>query len=431
MTLAERLRSVVRSGASLSPGSPPRTPARRGEGSPGEPEGLAPEACQNAADVLGGQWRQWQAHRYLVVDRKYLPGHRHGRVAVADSAPDASGFWPTLGILDPAASGGRVVFLDLETTGLSGGAGTYAFLVGCGWFDAGTFRVRQFLLTGYAAERGLLEAVEETVAGAGAIATYNGKTFDLPIIETRCLLHRMATPFEGLAHVDLLHPARRLWKSDEARLAAMDASVLGHVRENDVPGFEIPSRYFLYVRSGDPRPLEPVLEHNRLDLLSLAMLTARVARLLEQGPDAAGTAREALGLGRLYERRGMLAEARACFARAAGPAAAEGETAGEVLTRAEALRGYAVLCRRAREHEAAADAWHQVLELSGCPPHLAREAREALAVHCEHRLRDFGAARRLAVESLRFGTSAARTQAIRHRVARLDRKLNPNPIPFF
>ena len=431
MNLAERLRNVVRPA-----GSPAVTPL--------PPPGFPSSAdAESAAEVLGGQWREWRDDRYLVVDRRNPPGHRHGRVAVADSAPDASGAWPALGILDPRVAGevsperankgadGRVVFLDLETTGLSGGAGTYAFLVGCGWFDAGTFQVRQFLLTGCAAERGLLEAVGETVAGAGAIATYNGKTFDLPIMQTRFLLHRMAAPFEGLPHVDLLHPARRLWKPEEAGLTAVDAAVLGHVRENDVPGFEIPSRYFRYVRSGDPAPLQAVLEHNRLDLLSLAMLTSRIARLLEHGPDAAATAREALGLGRLYERRGMLAEARACFVRAAGSGLPGGATADEMLTRAEALRASALLYRRTRAHEAAAERWQRLLDLPACPPHLAREAREALAVHYEHRLRDFRSARRLAVESLQVSSTAVRVHATQHRLARLDRKLNPAPASFF
>lgn len=436
MNLTERLRAVVRSTHTGGPEGLPlhvddhlHLDDRRGapSGAPWDPD--------RVSDLLGGEWRPWQGHRYLVVDRRYPPGHRHGRVAVADAAPGSSGSWPALSVVDAAAAGGRVLFIDLETTGLSGGAGTYAFLVGCGWFDGTAFRVRQFLLTGYAAERGLLEAVGETAAGAAAVATYNGKTFDLPVIDTRYLLHRMPTPFEGMPHVDMLHQARHLWRrgnelstdqGGSCRLTAMEAEVLGLVREGDVPGFEIPSRYFHYVRSGDPRPLEAVLEHNRLDLLSLAMLTARLAQLLEEGPGAPATAREALGLGRIYQRGGRPEEARACFARAPG-------LDGDDLARAEALRACAVLCRRARQHYDAAEAWRRLLELPACPAHLAREAREGLAVHCEHRLRDFRTARQLAMASLPHASSTARTQAIHHRVARLDRKLKPGdpPAPLF
>jgi len=453
MSLTDRLRAVVRSGGSAAHGGS-CSPDPPYAGRPGAADGAYPASADPAStagqtdrdritDVLGGEWREWRGQPYLVVDRTYLPGHRHGRVAVVDGAPGPGGSWPALAILEPAmGENGRVVFIDIETTGLAGGAGTYAFLIGCAWFDGGVFRVRQFLLASYAAERGILEAVRDLVGSAGALATYNGKSFDLPVVETRFVLHRMAAPFGDVPHLDMLHQARRLWKAPgrdaegaaTCRLTAVEAAVLGHVREGDVPGFEIPSRYFRYVRSGDPRPLAAVLEHNRLDLLSLALLTARVALLAEQGVSAAATACEALGLGRLYQRAGRLADARACYARAAGlDAAASGGSldTDEVATRAEALRAYASLCRRAREHDAAAAAWHGVLDLPDCPPPLAREAREALAVHYEHRLRDFQTARRLAMQALQCGPSTARAQAVHYRVARLDRKLSPTPTPFF
>jgi len=328
-----------------------------------------------------------------------------------------------------------MLFIDLETTGLAGGAGTYAFLVGCAWFQGAIFRVRQFFLASFAAERVLLEAVAAAAGESGTVVTYNGKSFDVPLIDTRFQLHRMETPFAGMPHVDMLHPARRLWRSEAVpddeesrfvrggfseggcRLSALERSLCGHEREGDVPGFEIPSRYFHYVRSGDARGMEAVMEHNRLDLLSLALLTARASQLLEDGPAAASTAREALGIGRLYERGGLLAEARAAFARAADMPGAD------LPTRAEALRASAVLCRRERRHEDAAAAWRRILDLRRCPPQIMREATEALAVHHEHRLRDPLAARGFALESMKLPVSHARQQALQHRLARLDRKL--------
>jgi tetratricopeptide (TPR) repeat protein len=259
------------------------------------------------------------------------------------------------------------------------------------------------------------------------------------LIETRFLFHRMANCLGDLPHIDMLHPARCLWRSDRhdpdssCRLAAMEETLLGHVRGGDVPGFEIPSRYFHYVRTSDPRPLSVVLEHNRLDVLALAMLTARAARLLDEGAGAARAAREALGLGRLYERGGMTAEARACYARAADfrPAEAGPHDVSEsdVVTRAEALRAYAVLCRRDRDFEEAAAAWRELLDLYSCPARLVREATEALAVHHEHRARNLPAARGFAVKSLEFAMTAARAQAVRYRLARLDRKLAVSPYP--
>lgn len=424
-TLAERLRSVIRPDAGMgdsepSTGSGPSRAASRDEG-----------PVVSGADVavtLGGEWREAGGQRYLVVDREYAPGYRHGHVAVSDAAPDDSGVWPTLHLLAGAAwppTGERLLFLDLETTGLAGGAGTYAFLVGCGWFDGPTFRVRQFFLSSFGSERVLLEGVAALAGQACAVVTYNGKSFDLPLIETRYLLQRMATPFAGLPHVDMLHPARRLWRSgDEAasgcRLSELELTLCGHERDGDVPGFEIPGRYFHYVRSGDARGLEVVLEHNRLDLLSLALVTARAAQVLDAGPAGARTAREGIGMGRLYERGGLAAQARAAYTRAA-------DLPADAATRAEALRACAVLARRGRGYDEAASAWRRVLDVPDCPAPVAREAAEALAVHHEHRLRDFEVARRFALQSLRFHATATRAQAVRHRLARLDRKLGTVP----
>jgi uncharacterized protein YprB with RNaseH-like and TPR domain len=349
------------------------------------------------------------------VERSYAPGHRHGSICVADSLPPQEG-WSRLGLLAGAECRGNLLFVDLETTGLAGGAGSYAFLVGCGWFERGRFHIRQFLLSSFASERALLEAVTDLARAADALVTYNGKSFDLPLIDTRYALNRLPPPFEGMPHVDMLHHARRLWygHDDGHRLSGLESSLLGHEREGDVPGFEIPSRYFHYVRTGDARRLGPVLEHNRRDLLSLALLTARAAQLLDEGVAAATTAREALGIGRLYERSGMTADALACFVRAAdmGPGVC-----------AEALHAHAVLLRRLRRYDAAAEAWQRLLDLGDSPPRLQREAAEALAVHHEHRLRSLPSARRLAMQTLQFELTTTRRQATEYRLARLDRKL--------
>src|SRR5688572_5790349 len=195
-SLAERLRDVIRPDA-------------------GRPDGRPPRAENDIASVLGGEWRDSRGQRFLVIDRKYLPGYRHGHVAVADSLPPPDGMWPFLPLLAGTSCSGRLLFVDLETTGLAGGAGSYAFLVGCGWFDSAVFRVRQFFLSSFAGERGLLEAVAEAADSAGTVVTFNGKSFDMPLMETRFLLHRMETPFAGMPHVDMVHAARRLWRSED------------------------------------------------------------------------------------------------------------------------------------------------------------------------------------------------------------------------
>jgi uncharacterized protein YprB with RNaseH-like and TPR domain len=502
--LADRLRDLVRPrGDGTAGGAAPPADGRH-------VPAASREARDGAADVLGGEWQEAGAHRFLVVDRIYRPGHRHGGVVLADALPPADAPWPGLSLLaggtpprgDDGAGGARVLFVDLETTGLAGGAGTCAFLVGCAWFDGGILRVRQLFLASAGAEPALLATVADLAAAAGMVVTYNGKSFDLPLIETRFLYHRMETPFAGMPHLDLLHPARRLWRSERhhegygrghegheghegygghegheghegygrghdgheghegygrghegheghegygrgheghegqggCRLTTIERRLCGFVREGDVPGFEIPSRYFEYVRTGNPRPLAAVFEHNRLDLVSLALLTARAARLVEEGAEGTRTLQEALGLGRLYERAGRLDEALACYRRAAGTSASGGPPqppAGPAA--AAALRAYAVLSRRLRRHEEAAAAWRRLLELRSCPPQLAREAAQALAVHHEHRLRDPYTARALARRSLAQPAGPAWRQAIQHRIARLDRKIGirGGPEPMF
>lgn len=368
------------------------------------------------------------------MDRKYGPGHRHGRVTIADVMPGADDAWPRLSLLARVPFAGRLLFFDLETTGLAGGAGTYAFLAGCGWFDGAAFRVRQFFLSAFNAEAAMLAGLAALVEKAGALVTYNGKSFDVPLIENRFVIHRMAPALSEMPHIDLLHPARRFWRKEEAdatgqsscRLTALEQTQCGFEREGDVPGFEIPSRYFAYVRSGNARPLAAVLEHNRLDLISLAILTARAAQMLEEGPAAARSGREALGLGRIYEQSSLAADAWAAYAIAAGIKKWEGGGTLYVdsTTRAEALRACAILSRRQRKYDDAAEAWRRLLQLPGCPVAVAREATEALAIHHEHRLRDAATARQFASQALLFPSTAARTQAARYRLARLDRKLN-------
>src|SRR6185295_12040391 len=208
-------------------------------------------------------------------------------------------------------------------------------------FDAdASFATRQFLLARYTDERPMLALVAEELERAGALVSFNGKSYDAPVLETRYLFHRLTTSVRTLPHVDVLHPARRFWKvqtgtavrygssaaaaaaqpfraasSDTCSLVALEKQLLGVRRVGDVPGFEIPRRYFQFVRTGDARPLAAVLEHNRLDLLTLAALTARLLDLARSGAEAVRDAREALALGHVYARAGLDAKARDAYAK--------------------------------------------------------------------------------------------------------------------
>ena len=423
-SLTDRIRAVV---GSAPPQPPPPTPARD----------------DDSLRSLGGEW---QSTTY-VVEKRFAPEARHGREAIGTFAEclDAASSQATL-YAGGAPARTPFVFFDLETTGLSGGAGTQVFLVGCGSFDGdASFVTRQFLLVRYAEERTMLGAVAEELGRAGALVSFNGKSFDAPVLETRYLFHRLPSTFRELPHVDVLHPARRFWKArvgspkgprydsastvaqpfraasaETCSLVTLERQLLGVRRYGDVPGFEIPARYFQFVRSGDPRPLAAVLEHNRLDLLTLAALTARLFHVTLHGPDAARDAREALALGQVYMRADLVSRASDAYARAV-----EMTERGIVsqVVRIESLRALALTHRRARQYAAAAACWRRLLATPGCPPLVTREATEALAVHHEHRERDLEAAKAFALQSLEGDAQPAWTRAVQHRLARLDRKL--------
>jgi uncharacterized protein YprB with RNaseH-like and TPR domain len=427
--LTSRLRSIVR-----APNAPPRELTY-------EPDTGRYEATidiDRVADVLGGHVVENRFGRALIVERRYESDRFHGTRRVGD-CDVADG--DTLKLLDPTlrppdGAGSRTLFVDLETTGLSGGAGTVAFLVGCGWFDMGAFQVRQFLLTSYASERALLCAVAECFGATSLLVTYNGKTFDVPVMETRWLFHRMPLPLESVRHFDMLHPARRLWRTREGtapdgteggcRLGTLERVLCGVNRVGDIPGMDIPGRYFRFLRSGDALPLEPVLEHNRLDLISLAAVCAHAVQLVEEGTARCRDGAEAVALGKVYERAGCPDRAIAAYQRAAADPAAHIDVVLEAIYR------LGLRLRRDRRFTEAADCWRRLLEVkpgrkrSELLAPLRQYAVEALAIHHEHRERDYEEAKELTLQLLDEtgdGDVRPKTEATRNRLARLERKI--------
>lgn len=452
-SLTDRLRGIV--GGAVPRVSPDAWSPEPAPAVPAYTEGHA----EDAADVLGGVVLARGEGPVVVVDRQYAAADRYGHTGIGEIAetlvglPDALNLlacaWPpsratpdsrlpTPGSRLPVpdsrlpAPGSRqpssLWFLDLETTGLAGGAGTQAFLVGCASVDESGISVRQFLLPGFEHERALLSEVASWASSRGAVVTFNGKSFDLPLIETRYLFHRVPFPMEGVAHVDMLHPARRLWRARGAVAGSVDAScslgtleraLAGVHRVGDVPGFEIPSRYFQFVRDGNAKPLEAVLEHNRLDLVSLALVMARALTLIDRGPDAATDAYECLGLARVYDRAGRPNDAEVAYLRAIERLERVGR---DPDTCGDALRRLAWCRRRAGRLREAAEAWQRLADLPRCPASFRREAREALAIHHEHRSRDLEAAHAHVQQLLDDDLNARRRQAAEHRLRRLERK---------
>lgn len=421
--LVARLRGIVRSGRELSYDGPVR---RELTYEPERPSETIVD-IERVAAVLGGEPLGEGRTACVRVRRRYEVDRRHGSMPIGECGCERLDLLPKLD-RSLQACADPLLFFDLETTGLSGGAGTLAFLVGCAWFDAGALQLEQYLLTTYAAERTLLAHFAERVAWCGTLVSYNGRTFDVPLLEMRWQFHRSRAPLAEKPHADMLHPARRLWRARASdpdggcRLSTLEHVLFGVTRMNDVPGFDIPARYFGFLRSGNARPLEPVLEHNRMDLVSLAAVTARVLTLVARGSEACRDGWERIALGRVLDRLGELERAMTCFEDAAKDPNRD--------VRIEALARIATRHRRARRHAEAAEAWQQVLALTGQTDvaglrgrALARDAAEALAIHHEHRARDLRAARELACAALRLERTRTGAQALQYRLRRLDRKL--------
>ena len=271
----------------------------------------------------------------------YPVTQRHGMVHL-HTAMDAAGQAVATLALDPALSGfdpARALFVDTETTGLAGGTGTIPFLVGLAWFEGRDFHVEQFFLAELGAERPMLERVAERIAGAGALVSFNGKSFDLPLLRSRFVMSRVQAPKEP-PHLDLVHVARRVYggRMESCRLTALERDVLGFVREGDVPSSDIPERYARYLRTGDTSQLQAVIEHNRWDIVAMAALLGELAARTS-GADAAGRWEPAdmVGLARTAQRAGEGGLAASLADGATRRARVEPEVAARAHTLAAAL----------------------------------------------------------------------------------------------
>lgn len=257
-----------------------------------------------------------------VVRARYGLDHRYGRWALGE-ALEAVARGPHLHGLGPGVArggrddlgAGRTVWLDTETTGLAGGTGTYAFLVGLAYVEGDALVVEQLLLRRLSAEGRLLAELRDRLAPGAHLVTFNGLRFDWPILEARFILSRQDPPFP--AHTDLVRPARWLWHRvlGTHRLAALESEVLAAPRGEDVPGWQIPSLYVQYLRTDDRAALDPVLRHNRSDLLAMVALHGQVVCALRD-PETSGTVLDWEGAGVLLARLGEHARAAACFERA-------------------------------------------------------------------------------------------------------------------
>ncbi|MFO7768541.1 MAG: ribonuclease H-like domain-containing protein [bacterium] len=360
--------------------------------------------------------RRWQVPLEEIASLRDLQEARAGS-RVLSALLEA----PELECLRPE----RALYLDTETTGLAGGTGTYVFLLGLGWVEEERFVVEQLFLRDFSEEPAMLHRARELAGDSSTLVSFNGRRYDVPLLDTRLVMNRFPGELKEHPHLDLLQPARLLYSGrfEDCRLQTLEKELLGQVRDDDVPGAEIPALYFEYLAGTDPRRLLPVFEHNFLDVVTLLALTAHFLHLCQRpgmDPRALG------GLGRLHGRRGDREQARELLEEARERRAATYRD----------LRELGFLYKRNDEYEKAMEVWDGLITRQ---EKYIRELGfdvtpfEEAAKHLEHNVGDFRRALEFTVAAMEKAARWANGQSekmldrLNHRAERLRRRLNIDP----
>lgn len=385
----------------------------------------------NLEVVLHGRRLETHIGETFIVEQILPVGSPYGGSLLQLIAPlDAISIWvgdERLRYMPPQG----FAFLDTETTGLSGGAGTYAFLIGVGKYEGDNFHLAQFFMRDPSEEPAQLAALEEFLSPCQALVSYNGKAFDIPLLVARYITHGLQIPFRDYAHVDLLHLSRRLWRDrlPSRTLGNVEAQILRAIRtEQDVPGWMIPQMYFDYLHSGDAEPMRGVFYHNAMDVISLAVLLNHTAGLvsdplhgeIEHGVDL-------IALARLHEDMGNLDLASRLYSHGLHHLDVQEQRMPEDVY-LQGVARLAAIHKRSENLQAAIGLWEEAAQHRHIPSHIE------LAKAYEHRLRDYQLAiywTRTAIELVSSpGFSRYEHKLwmaeLEHRLERLMRKLDNN-----
>jgi uncharacterized protein YprB with RNaseH-like and TPR domain len=399
--LKQRLAALRRQGGladTLKPASEIPPPSMKDRLERLNPGGRKHLSDQELAERLGGEV---VSEGLLLIEQFFPISYCHG------DAPLGALLDASLGMLaeegEPRPEG--LLFLDTETSGLAGGTGTLAFLLGLARFEGGALRVRQFFLTGFKGEQALLSEAIPWLKDAEHFVTFNGKCFDIPLLAGRYRLARQGDPLAGAGHIDLLHPTRAafgaLWP--DCRLQTAERRLLNFHRADDLPGHMVPQAWFDFVRQGVLHQVLGILEHNRWDLVSLAGLAAALARVYAE-PD--------------HRRADVLAVARAHLRRGREEDALRHLAASEAYLDEPGLLELAALRRRKGDWQETLRLWEWLAERGSV------EAMERLAKYHEHVARDYGRALSYAEALLarRPGDHGQRAARLAGKIARQGRQ---------
>jgi uncharacterized protein YprB with RNaseH-like and TPR domain len=371
--------------------------------------------------VVAGGFSPTPRGDVFIAEQAFASDHRHGETALLSPLPfSLISEWAN----DPRLSSlpiSKFAFLDTETSGLAGGTGTYAFLVGAARFVDDHFVLKQFFMRDPAEEPAMLEGLAGFLAPCESLVTFNGKAFDAPLLSTRYRLHHIPIPYREYSHLDLLPLARRLWRDrlESRALKYLEEHVLGMKRSSEeVPGYEIPWLYFDFLRTGDARPLAGVFYHNAMDVVAMAALLTHMNDMIEKPYE--GRVQHGLdfvALGRLFEDIGRPDDAARLYERGL-------ESGLDEADFGVAVKRLTVLHKRRGDFAEAVRLWKKAAKQGHIYAHIE------LAKFYEHRQRDVKNAVKWAVSAHREAERADLPEYVRkhwleeisHRLARLERK---------
>jgi len=398
----------------------------------------APRTAPSGIDkVISGAFRTTPLGEVFVSEQSYSEDYFHGNTSPLSTLRPGSGQAFPLSLISQWANDPRIAelpihkfaFLDTETSGLAGGTGTYAFLVGAARFVDGKFVLQQFFMRDPAEESALLEGLAHFLAPCEALVTFNGKAFDAPLLATRYSMHRIPVPFKNYAHLDLLPLARRLWRDrlPSRALKYLEEHILAFTRTSDeVPGYEIPWLYFDYLRTGDASPLAGVFYHNAMDVVAMAALLGHVSEIMAnpyEGRVQHGL--DFIALGKLYEDLGHWEEAARLYERGVefGPLTGSGQGLDEADF-GLAVKRLSILQKKRGDMDHAFRLWEQAAGQGHIYAHIE------LAKYHEHKMRDLKASMKWTKSARKLVERADLPVYIRnhwleeidHRLSRLERK---------
>ena len=384
-----------------------------------------PRRSGEIRDLPKGEETKTASGHAFHINTHYPSDYLHGNRPLQELLTYASGLAAEVGN-DPGLSGSKIRrwgFVDIETTGLSGGAGTLGFLIGLGTFVRGGFNLRQYFLRDPEEEAATLQLLRSDLENVDGLVTFNGRSFDLPILESRYTIAvRDRWRLSGRPHLDLLYPSRRLWSKTlpNCRLGTLERRVLEVERtEEDVPGELIPGMYLDYLRTGDASDMTRVIYHNAIDILSLVGLSSVVLeKHLDQDPSGLAGG-EALAVARWHEANGRIEEAEGAYQAAV-------RSAPNDMLRAEVLKLRTAMLKRQKRRAHAVSSWAEWHEAAPEDPAPCIE----LAMYYEWEVKDLSQAHEWAETASRAVNKwpkgwrrDQRSAEVEHRINRLQRKL--------